>query len=257
MLSAKATPREQADPAVIVQIPLSELYPFPDEESKWAFWAEDIWQNRHGVSALPLYEQVCDYLRGRDCFVLTTNADAQFAKAGFDRKRLHALQGDYGYLQCAAGCHEAVYPNKDIVDAIRLDTRGGDRVRISDDALVPRCPECGGPVVPWLRSDGVFAQDGEWLAAQARYESWLEDAVSEGGLVLLELGVGFSTPGAIRFPFERLSAEHGCTLVRMNADASAGASGTDSMVVVAGDISVSWPLVAGWPERSQTRASGV
>ncbi|MBQ9069113.1 MAG: Sir2 silent information regulator family NAD-dependent deacetylase [Eggerthellaceae bacterium] len=220
------------------------FYPFPDEESKWAYWAEHIWINRYNPPAQPLYEQLYDYLRTRDHFVLTTNVDAQFAKAGFSKSRVFATQGDYGIMQCQNGCHDGLYSNKEAVDAIRLDTRGGQRVRISDSALVPRCPKCSGPMAPWLRSDDTFVEDDDWRAARDRYAKWLESALTSGGLVLVEMGVGFNTPGIIRFPFERIAAEGGYVLVRMNFDsASIDASGVAHGIAIQGDIARTWPCV--------------
>ncbi|SES05069.1 hypothetical protein SAMN02910429_01956 [Lachnobacterium bovis] len=35
----------------------------------------------------------------KDYFVITTNVDHQFQRAGFDKKRLFYTQGDYGLFQ--------------------------------------------------------------------------------------------------------------------------------------------------------------
>lgn len=221
------------------------FYPFPDEESKWAYWAEHIWINRYNPPALPLYEQLFDYFGSRDCFVLTTNVDAQFSKAGFPKSRVFATQGDYGFMQCQAACHETIYSNKDVVDAIRLDTRGGERMRVSNSALIPKCPVCGGPMTPWLRTDESFVQDANWFAAQDRYTTWQNGAIASGGLVLLEMGVGFNTPGIVRFPFERAALEHGLTLIRMNYDAAViDVDGITHGISIQGDIAENWPLIA-------------
>lgn len=224
----------------------ASFYPFPDEESKWAYWAEHVWINRHNTPALDLYNQIYDYLHSRDYFILTTNVDAQFAKAGFSNNKIFATQGDYGYMQCLTGCHDTIYPNKEVVDAIRLDTRGGERVHISDSSLVPKCPRCAGPMTPWLRCDGNFVQDENWYAAQARYTTWLEHALESGSLVLLEMGVGFNTPVIIRYPFECMAQMDGCTLIRMNYDAAAISNAEVKQgISIQGDIAQTWPLVVG------------
>ena len=67
-----------------------------------------MWTNRHEPPALPLYRALWEYCRDRDCFVVTTNVDGQFEKAGFPPERVFATQGDYGLNQCARGCHDAV-----------------------------------------------------------------------------------------------------------------------------------------------------
>lgn len=222
----------------------SGFYPFPDEESKWAYWAEHIWLNRYNTGALDLYNQLYDYLHNRDYFILTTNVDAQFSKAGFSKNRMFATQGDYAFMQCQNACHEAIYSNKDAIDAIRLDTHGGNNVRISDTSLVPKCPKCGGPMYPWLRIDDTFVEDEDWHTAQGRYRLWLDRALESGGLVLLELGVGFNTPVIIRFPFERMAKTSGVTLIRMNFDEAAMATDAPATFIsIQGDLAQTLPLV--------------
>ncbi len=224
----------------------SGFYPFPDDEAAWAYWAERIWFNRYNPPSLELYDQLFSYLHNRDCFIITTNVDGQFPKAGFAPGRIFAAQGDYGFMQCGRSCHDELYPTKEAVDAIRLNTRAGERVRVSDSSLVPTCPRCGAVMIPWLCTDERFLRGGTWCASEQRYSEWLDKARASGGLVLLEMGVGFSVPDVIRFPFERLAQSDGCTLVRMNYDAaSIDAPGLQAGVSVPGNIAETWPRIAG------------
>mgnify|MGYP002578934391 CR=1 FL=1 len=90
------------------------FYPFDTEEEKWAYWAKHILLNRYGAPA-PLYRQLYQLVQDKNYFVITTNVDAQFQKSGFSPNRIFAVQGDYGLLQCATGCHDTLYENETLV----------------------------------------------------------------------------------------------------------------------------------------------
>ena len=65
------------------------FYLFPDRETQWAWWARHIWLNRYVPIPNNTYEILHDLVKGKDYFVLTTNVDHCFQRAGFDRL-LHA-----------------------------------------------------------------------------------------------------------------------------------------------------------------------
>jgi NAD-dependent SIR2 family protein deacetylase len=196
----------------------SAFHPFEAEEERWAYWAKHIAINRHDPPALKLYLDLLELVQRSAYFVVTTNADHQFHKAGFPADRVFAVQGDYGLLQCAAACHDRLYENEELVRAL-VEQTVDCRIPAT---LVPRCPECGGPMDPNLRKNGRFVEDVEWEAAARRYSAFLQEAL-RSGFVLLELGVGFNTPGIIRFPFERmvLGSRH-VVLIRVNAQDAGG-----------------------------------
>ena len=81
------------------------FYPYPSEEAKWGYWSKHALMNRFDPPALPLYTELYDLVKNKEYFVLTTNVDHQFYKAGFDEKRIFATQGDYGKIQCQKACH--------------------------------------------------------------------------------------------------------------------------------------------------------
>ncbi len=194
------------------------FYPFQTGEERWAYWGRHIGVNRYDPPALPLYRDLLALAGGKPYFAVTTNVDHQFYKAGFDPQRLFAVQGDYGLLQCAKACHGTLYGNEALVAELRANTADCK----VPGALVPHCPVCGGPMEVNLRKDNCFVEDAAWHAAQGRYRQFL-DGIGETPVVLLELGVGFNTPGIIRFPFEQLAHRlPNATLVRINRD-NAGA----------------------------------
>ena len=99
------------------------FYPFPTPEESWAHWARHIEVNRFAQPALPLYKDLLRLVQSKEFFVLTTNVEAQFAKAGFPVEKIFATQGDYAYLQCAKGCHEQLYDNEELIKAMLAHTR--------------------------------------------------------------------------------------------------------------------------------------
>ena len=190
------------------------FYPYPSEEAKWGYWSKHALMNRFDPPALPLYTELYDIVKNKEYFVLTTNVDHQFYKAGFDEKRIYATQGDYGKIQCQKACHPKTYDAKDLFR--KMDKARRDCLIPSE--LVPKCPVCGGNMAMNLRCDNYFVEDEAWHEAADRYAGFLEQN-KDKKVVLLELGVGFNTPIIIRFPFEKMVRENSSySLIRMNMD---------------------------------------
>lgn len=177
------------------------FYPYPSPEEYWAWWSRHIYYNRYVDPPVPVYEKLLELVKDQDYFVLTTNVDHCFQKAGFDKKRLFYTQGDYGLWQCAEPCHSKTYDNETVVRQMVTEQR---EMRIPAD-LVPRCPKCGGPLRMNLRCDDTFVEDKGWQMAADRYEDFIR---RHAGLrvVYLELGVGANTPGIIKYPFWQMTA---------------------------------------------------
>ena len=179
------------------------FYPYPTPEEFWAYWSRHIHLNRYAQDAGPAYRRLRDLMSGKDCFVITTNVDHCFQKAGFDVSRLFFTQGDYGLWQCAKPCHQRTYDNEAAVRRMVAEQRN---MRIPTE-LIPRCPRCGGPMANNLRSDDTFVEDEAWRLAAGRYRDFLRE--HEGArLLFLELGVGWNTPGIIKYPFQRMAVRN-------------------------------------------------
>lgn len=178
------------------------FYPFPTQEAKWGYWSKHSMINRFLPPAMPLYRQLYEIVKEKDYFVLTTNVDHQFQKAGFETERIFATQGDYGNIQCERGCHLKVYDAKDLF--YQMDQARCDCLIPSD--MVPKCPVCGGNMTMHLRCDQYFVEDENWHEAAGHYRDFLNKMGKRKG-VLLELGVGFNTPGIIKYPFWRMVHE--------------------------------------------------
>lgn len=190
----------------------SGFYPFPTQEAKWGYWSKHSIINRFLPPALPLYQQLYELVKEKDYFVLTTNVDHQFQKAGFDRKRIFATQGDYGMIQCEKGCHPKTYDAEKMFRQMERERKDC----LVPSYLVPKCPVCGGNMTMHLRCDEYFVEEKAWHEAAGRYCDFLERSGGQKR-VLLELGVGFNTPAIIRFPFEKLVRNNlQSVLIRMN-----------------------------------------
>ena len=167
-------------------------------------------------------------MEDKNFFIITTNVDAQFRKAGFDRSRIFEVQGDYGLMQCATGCHQKLYSDKDTVEEILKHSHD----LTVDKKYVPVCPVCGGNMDVHVRKNQYFVQDEEWHQSAARYEDFMSRYADNGKVVLLELGIGFNTPAIIRFPFERVVYRNPkATLIRLNADYPDGPAETASRTI--------------------------
>lgn len=189
------------------------FYPYGSLEEYWAYWSRYIWINRYMDAPKPVYNRLCDLVKDKDYFVLTTNVDHCFQKAGFDKARLFNTQGDYGLWQCSVPCHNETYDNETTVRKM-VEAQGfafaenGDlyvpdgiklKMKVPSE-LIPYCQHCHKPMSMNLRADATFVEDAGWHAAARRYEAFLRQC--RGKKVLYwELGVGMNTPGIIKYNF--------------------------------------------------------
>lgn len=179
------------------------FYPFETIEEHWAYWSRYIYINRYMDADNGTYRMLYDLVKGKDYFVLTTNVDHQFQKAGFDKHRLFYTQGDYGLFQCSEPCHDKTYDNEEIIRSMFAEQKN---MRVPTE-LIPRCPKCGNPMTMNLRADDKFVQDEGWYKASERYSDFIRR--HEGMHILfLELGVGFNTPVIIKYPFWQMTAKN-------------------------------------------------
>ncbi len=175
------------------------FYPFETLEEHWAYWSRYIYINRYQDAPKDTYADLLALVQGKDYFVLTTNVDHCFQKAGFDKHRLFYTQGDYGLWQCSGPCHDKTYGNEAVIRKMVAEQKD---MRVPSE-LVPRCPVCGAPMSMNLRADSTFVEDEGWHQAATRYQDFVRR--HEGMRVLyLELGVGMNTPGIIKYPFWKM-----------------------------------------------------
>ena len=229
------------------------FYPFPSREMFWAWWSRSIYVNRYApMPESDVYPNLLHLVREKDYFVLTTNVDHAFQRTGFDKERLFYTQGDYGLFQSSQPAGVAAHRTYDNEDAVRAmltaqgfafaedgmvlpPENGAPAMTIPSD-LIPYCPDDGAEMTTNLRADASFVEDAGWHAAAARCTDYL--ARTEGRrTLLLELGVGMNTPGIIKYPFWRMTAERAdVTLVTVSRDAYVPKEIRDRSVVLGSDI---------------------
>lgn len=178
----------------------ASFFPFPTEEEHWAYWSRHIFFNRYVPAPKPVLDNLLQLVKDRNYFVITTNVDHLFQKAGFDKKRLFYTQGDYGLFQCAKPCHQKTYDNEKII--LEMIAQQQD-MRIPTE-LIPKCPVCGDKMKVNLRSDNTFVEDEGWHEASQRYSSFLAQH-KDCKILFLDLGSGGNTPIIFKIPFIRMT----------------------------------------------------
>ena len=179
------------------------FYPFPTQEAFWAYWSRYIYINRYQDAPKPVYDDLLKLVQDKDYFVITTNVDHCFQKAGFDKKRLFYTQGDYGLFQCSEPCCQETFENEAV---IREMVTRQENMKIPTE-LLPTCPHCSKPLTMNLRSDDTFVENKGWHRAAERYENFLRTRAGQK-ILFLELGVGYNTPVIIKYPFWQMTAKN-------------------------------------------------
>ncbi|MBQ9277657.1 MAG: hypothetical protein IJ224_03385 [Lachnospiraceae bacterium] len=208
-----------------------------EPEVSWAYWARNIYINRYNKAPKPVYDMLYDLVDGRvaadsviekkdepvvapkkDYFVITTNVDHQFQRAGFDKRRLFYTQGDYGLFQSVNPKLKKTYDNeewvmkamesqgfvKDENGVFQVPEDGKLSMRIPTE-LIPKCPDDRSDVTMNLRADDTFVEDEGWKLASSRYSDFLRRH-EDMHVLYLELGVGANTPVIIKYPFWQMTA---------------------------------------------------
>ena len=193
------------------------FYPFPDDETRWAWWARHIYFNRYIDPSKPVYNELLEWVKDKNYFVVTTNVDHQFQRAGFDKARLFYTQGDYGLFQSVNRRLQKTYDNEEWVYRA-LEVQGFVRdengvfqvpedknikMQISTE-LIPKHPDDGSAMVMNLRSDDTFVEDKGWHRASAAYADFLKKYENEH-VLYLELGIGSNTPVIVKYPFWQMT----------------------------------------------------
>lgn len=190
----------------------SGFYDFKTEEERWSYWAKHINHSYIKMDTKPLYKNIYELVKDKNYFVITTNVEGQFIKAGFDKDKVFETQGSLSKIQCSNACHNKLYDDVELVKEMIQKNKG---VKIPS-SLVPKCPVCGGEMEVNLRVDNFFVEDDYWHEHSKSYQKFINDN-KDKNILLLELGVGFNTPGIIRFPFEEMTYNFKNTkLIRIN-----------------------------------------
>lgn len=179
------------------------FYPYRTKEEFWAYWSRYIYINRYLDAPTDLYNRLHELVKNKDYFVITTNVDHCFQKAGFDKNRLFYTQGDYGLFQCSEPCCQETFDNEEIIKAMYEQQKD---MKIPSE-LIPKCPHCHKPLTTNLRADDKFVQDDGWYKARERYTDFIR-RYKNLKILFLEIGVGYNTPVIIKYPFWQMTAQN-------------------------------------------------
>ena len=205
------------------------FYNFQSLEEYWAYWSRYIFINRYMDIPNNTYLNLFNLVKNKNYFVITTNVDHSFQRSGFAKNRIFYTQGDYGLFQCSTPCHNKTYDNEELIrkmlESQNIKISKDNKLIISDNVkmtidsnLIPKCPVCGEPMVMNLRSDDSFVEDDTWHMHDRLYENFINDNKNKK-ILFLELGVGYNTPGIIKYPFEEMTYRlRKANLVRINKD---------------------------------------
>ena len=173
-------------------------YRYPSSEARWAFLARMCYMEYECETGKPYYNLMA-LLEGKNYHIMTTNQDFQFIRI-VPEEKLSAIQGDSRYFQCSRRCHDEIFYNKDMIYA--MNDAIDENLCIPTE-LIPRCPQCGAELEPWVR--GYTFLEGEKYRDEYRkineFLQWNRDSK----ILFLELGVGRMTPIFIQEPFWNLT----------------------------------------------------
>jgi NAD-dependent SIR2 family protein deacetylase len=185
------------------------------EAAFWGFWSIHVTQMRFADGRSTVYKGLLRLVRGRNCFVLTSNVDAMFVRNGFEPERVWSIQGDYAFLQCLRPCTTEVWPS---APPLQRALAAVDPVtqEVADPACVPRCIHCGGKVFLNVRGGDWFLEE-PYEAQRERWRRWFQGIPPRERLLLLDIGSGFNTPSVVRWPMERIALrDPAVRIVRIN-----------------------------------------
>ena len=187
------------------------FYPFPTEEEKWAFFSRMYNHFLYNKEASPVMKNLYELVKDKNYFVVTSNIDDHFRQAGFPKERLFEIEGNCRNLQCSNGCHDQIYPGDEILSRMAESQENG-KVPLN---LIPKCPECGGPMQVHLEVDRSFLRGESWQTSYQAYQGFINKAHGKN-LVLLEFGVGARNQ-MIKGPFMNLTnMEEHATYITFN-----------------------------------------
>lgn len=184
------------------------------QELTWGYYLPHVKEVRFGDVRPSVYKQLLRL--AEQCgnyFVKTTNADGLFERNGFPKDRIFTPQGDYCRYQCLTPCTQETWSTESLFAEFlpRIDRRSQQLPK----GVHPKCPRCAGPTFLNVRGGDWFVEK-PYEAESERYSEWLRSNVGKR-LLVVDLGSGFNTPMWIRWPAEKLVADHPkARLLRVN-----------------------------------------
>ncbi len=187
--------------AGVAELPLNKKL---SEKDYWPFWLPYIKEQRLNKNVPELYKQLAELLEGKDYFIIDSNPDGFLYYSGLELARIYKAQGDMARVQCIKNCQNHSWIGKQYFAQVEADS-----------AVIPKCPFCGAPLVMNVYVGGKFCEE-PYQEKNSAYFRFINGSARKQ-LAILELGVGYTMPELIRFPFEQIVMNHkNAKLIRVN-----------------------------------------
>ena len=173
----------------------------------WGFYGHrtNLYRETAPHAGFSLLREWIDRFR-LEWFVVTSNVDGQFQKAGFAEENILEVHGTIHQLQCTRPCSRAVWPNDETIPVDFSTMRA---------LHIPKCIHCGATARPNILMFGDWSWIADRTSGQERqYDEFVTDHRHEP-MVVIELGAGTAIP-TIRYTSEQLGERCGATVVRIN-----------------------------------------
>lgn len=195
--------------------------------------AEILWAC-YDFPIVKAYEDLLKIVANQNYFVLTSNIDKQFIKAGFAKERVFEPQCSASDFQCSLPCCQDIWDGETVCRKIVAHMDKETYACREED--YPVCPHCHAPAVQNMRGARNFIED-KVMWNRKEFEQFVKEA-RNCKTVFIELGAGFNTPGIIRHPFQRLTYLYqDVTLIRINGEFPAVPDKIkDKSIEITGDI---------------------
>jgi NAD-dependent SIR2 family protein deacetylase len=143
---------------------------------------------------------------GQDSFVVTSNVDGQFQKAGYREDQVLEVHGSIHHLQCLSPCSNDIWENNETIP-VDFDTMRAQEV--------PLCRHCNRPARPNILMFGDYS----WLSGRTHGQEMCLDSFlaqhQHESIVVIEMGAGTAIP-TIRYMSEQIGHSSDSTVIRIN-----------------------------------------
>lgn len=134
------------------------------------------------------YRMLFELIKKKPYFIITSNIDGHFQKAGFDIDKIYECHGSLRYMQCMDILEREIFP----IQPVTIDYMNFEAL-----SPLPTCPNCGTVCRPNIYLlDDWFWVSNKYIEQQIRYNNWLKEH-SNKRILAIEIGAG-TTVNTIR-----------------------------------------------------------
>lgn len=182
----------------------ASLFDYPNWQTYWAFHSRFIKLNCFDLPKSSLFLNLKEILDKHNYFIITTNSDNSLQVNDFDENKIFYIQGKYDLLQCSQMCLNKLYQKNDLIK----DMVENQKDMLVDSALIPKCPNCDAflEVNKRIAFKGMV-EDENFFLQKEKYEKFLQEN-KDKKVVFLEIGVGYTTPQLIKWPFWQMTVDN-------------------------------------------------